>query len=187
MAELDGVDAAASRVEELVVELGAGQDQPLIVLIDGPAGSGKTTIATELAARLGATLVHMDSIYRGWDGLQAGSEIAAGLVATLAAGETATFTQWDWAASAEGSEVEAEPADLVILEGVGSASAAARAHAGLVVWVEADAELRYKRAIERDGEVFAAQWDAWAAQEAEHFRREGTRAEADSLINTGAA
>lgn len=187
MAELDGVEAAASRVEELVLELGSGKDSPLVVLIDGPAGSGKTTIATELSGRLGATLVHMDSIYRGWDGLEAGSEIAAGLVAELAAGTAATFTQWDWAADAEGSEVEVQPSDLLIVEGVGSASAAAREHAGLVVWIEADADLRYKRAIERDGEVFAAQWDTWAAQEAEHFTREGTRAEADSLINTGAA
>ncbi len=186
MEELDGIEEAVRRVEGLIGEASGEEPQRLLVLIDGPAGSGKTTIATELAARTGATLVHMDSLYRGWNGLEAGSRIAAGLVGSLAGGESASFREWDWSLSSEGGEVMVSPAALLIVEGVGSASEAARGNAGLVVWVEADAELRYRRAIERDGEVFAAQWDAWAAQEAEHFEREATRASADCLINTGA-
>jgi uridine kinase len=188
MPELDGVEAAARRVEGLIAGLTEPAGRPLVVLIDGPAGSGKTTIATEVAGRLGATLVHMDSLYRGWGGLDAGSRIAAeDVVGPIASGSTASFRVWDWADSVEGEEQAVGPTDLLIVEGVGSASASARSHAALVVWVEADAELRYQRAIERDGEVFATHWDAWAAQEAEHFGREGTRAAADTVIDTGAA
>jgi len=184
MAQLAGVAAAASQVEQLVADLGDGS--PRIVLIDGPAGSGKTTIATEVAERLGAGLVHMDSLYRGWDGLEEGSRIAADVVAKAAAGEASTVRAWDWQAGAAGGEFTVEPSEVLIVEGVGAASAAARAHAGLVVWVEANAELRYKRAIERDGEVFAAHWDEWAAQETEHFTREGTRAAASTVLHTDA-
>jgi uridine kinase len=184
MSQLGGVEAAADQVEGLLA--GLGESGTRIVLIDGPAGSGKTTIATEVARRLGAGLVHMDSLYRGWDGLEAGSRMAAEVVAKAAAGEASTVRAWDWQAGAEGDEFTVDPSEVLLVEGVGAASAAARAHAGLVVWVEADAELRYKRAIERDGEVFAAHWDEWAAQEAEHFTREGTRAAASTVLHTDA-
>jgi len=188
MPELDGVEAAVSRVEGLIAGLTEPAGRPLVVLIDGPAGSGKTTIATEVAARVVATLVHMDSLYRGWDGLDAGSRIAAEeVVAPIASGSAASFKVWDWATAAAGEPLTVGPTDLLIVEGVGSASASARSHASLVIWVEADADLRYQRAIERDGEVFASHWDAWAAQEVEHFEREGTRAAADTVIDTGAA
>ena len=41
-----------------------------VVCVDGPAGSGKTTLAAALAAsRPAATVVHMDDLYPGWDGL----------------------------------------------------------------------------------------------------------------------
>ncbi len=43
-----------------------------IVSIDGPAGSGKTTLANELASELMnanrvMSVVHLDELYEGWD------------------------------------------------------------------------------------------------------------------------
>ena len=46
--------------------LGAGR----LVCVDGPAGSGKTTLAAAVAALAPRrTLVHIDDLYDGWDGL----------------------------------------------------------------------------------------------------------------------
>ena len=42
-----------------------------LVCVDGPAGSGKTTLAAGIAARTGAPVLHMDDLYPGWSGLRA--------------------------------------------------------------------------------------------------------------------
>ena len=40
-----------------------------LICIDGPAGSGKTTLASEIRAALGCPVVHVDHMLDGWDGL----------------------------------------------------------------------------------------------------------------------
>ena len=40
---------------------------PQIILIDGPAGSGKTTLSHQLSAELNCQVVHLDDHYNGWD------------------------------------------------------------------------------------------------------------------------
>ena len=51
--------------------------QELVVTIDGPAGAGKSTVAAELARRLGFTLIDTGSLYRGlaWAVQEAGVEL----------------------------------------------------------------------------------------------------------------
>ena len=38
-----------------------------IILIDGPAGAGKTTFSLKLQNELGCQVVHLDDHYNGWD------------------------------------------------------------------------------------------------------------------------
>ena len=75
-----------------------------------------------------------------------------------------------------------------MLEGVGSGT---RAHADLgtvLVWVDAPHDLRMTRGIDRDGEAFRVQWEAWAESEQVVFEREGTRSRADVRVDgTGVA
>jgi uridine kinase len=43
-------------------------DEPFIITIDGPAGSGKTTLAQKLVNDLSdAQVIHMDDLYEGWN------------------------------------------------------------------------------------------------------------------------
>ena len=74
-------------------------------------------------------------------------------------------------------------APVVILEGCGSGSARIRERASLVVWVEAPAELRLERGVERDGAALAPQWREWQAHEQAHFTADGTRAAADVIVD----
>lgn len=74
------------------------EDRPWLVVIDGPAGAGKTTIARALSARLGVPLLDTGAIYRALAWLARERGIAwddeAGLVA-LAQGFPIRFAEPD--------------------------------------------------------------------------------------------
>ena len=71
-----------------------------------------------------------------------------------------------------------------MIEGVGAGSRAAAPFISLLIWLEAETEERYARAIARDGEVYLDHWDRWAAQEQVTFAREATRDRADRSYRT---
>jgi cytidylate kinase len=47
------------------------------------------------------------------------------------------------------------------------------------MWLDASEEVRYRRAMERDGATYAPHWARWAAQERAHFTADRTRDRAD--------
>jgi uridine kinase len=163
--------------------LGSGR----LLCIDGPAGSGKTTLAAELATLAGAPVVHLDDLYPGWDGLFAVDREVLGLLRPLAEGRPGCYRRWDWYAGEYRETHEVDPAPVLVLEGVGAGN---RAWADLVttlVWVEAPPETRAARALERDGDGLLEHWEAWARDEQRLFDEQGTRARADLVVETGRA
>ena len=60
-----------------------------------------------------------------------------------------------------------------------------RALVGVLVWVEAESELRLRRGMARDGEHMRPQWEQWRIDEDVLFARLGTRARADLVVVTG--
>ncbi|MDK1360030.1 chorismate-binding protein [Arthrobacter sp. zg-Y1219] len=143
---------------------------PVLIAVDGLSGAGKTTLAVELAAALRAhhsvSLFHLEDLYPGWDGLAAGIAAFREHVAVpLAAGRTARWRAWDWAAGEYGEIRSTAPADIVIFEGVGASSAGVRDLLDAAVWVSAPTHLRRERALARDGDTYAPHWERWAAQE----------------------
>jgi hypothetical protein len=155
-----------------------------VVLLDGGSGSGKSTLATALvSAWPGAvSLVRLDDVYPGWDGLAAASEHVR---EHILSGECPRWRRWDWQAGRPGEWHAVDPALPLIVEGCGSLSRANRALATLGVWLELDEAERKRRALARDGDLFAPHWDRWAEQERRFAEREHPRQLADVVLTGG--
>lgn len=177
----DELAALAQEVQQLDPRAGT----TTVVVIDGPSGSGKSTFATRLATASGAGLLRLEDMYPGWDGLDEGAQrLVDDVLAPLARGEQATIRRWDWFAMRECAREPLATDPLLVIEGVGAGSRAAAPFISLLLWLEADTEERYTRAIARDGEMYLGHWDRWAAQEQVTFAREATRDRADRVYRT---
>jgi hypothetical protein len=173
------IEELAARV--LAVPARCGRTR--LVGVDGPSGAGKTQLAVALAAALGEPpLVCMDELYPGWDGLAAGvARLRSEVVAPLCAGRAATYRRWDWARGADGELRDLGVPPLLVVEGVGAGAAQG---ISLLIWLDAPEEVRYRRAMNRDGDTYAPHWARWAAQERAHFAADCTADRADVQITT---
>ncbi|KRF14044.1 hypothetical protein ASG90_14785 [Nocardioides sp. Soil797] len=169
-----------------------------LICIDGPAGSGKTTLAAGLAeARPGTVVLHMDDMYAGWGGLDdaLGPRLRDEVMAPLAAGEPGHYRRFDWHLDRFAELHLVPPCDLLVLEGVGSGARELAAYRSTLVWVEAPDDLRLARGlardrarVEADGAVWdeagqRASWDRFLADEARFFAEHHVRESADLHVD----
>lgn len=148
-----------------------------IVTIDGPAGSGKTTLANELASELRdangvMSIIHMDELYEGWtDALDQKlfDRIEAWILTPIRNGLAPKFLRYDWYQGkyADWSELPLTP--IVIIEGVGSGHSELRKYVSRAIWVEADDHLLLDRVVQRDGEFVRDEMLIWKARERSYF------------------
>ncbi len=161
--------------------LGTGR----LVCVDGPAGSGKTTLAGALAGVVpGAQVVHCDDLLEGWRGLPGLATTVKALLRPLSNDEQGEWRRWDWLADDWAETHPVTPGGLLVLEGVGSWSPSIAGWVGRLVWVEAEPTLRLARGIERDGEGMRPQWEQWRLDEDDLFARSRTRDHADLVVVT---
>jgi uridine kinase len=162
-----------------------------LVCIDGPAGSGKTTIAGRLAAELGeaAALVHFDDLYAGWTLTGAAARLQAGVLRPMCEGRAGAFHRYDWTVRGfSPTRTEVPPRAVLIVEGCGSSPARLDPWTTLRIWVEAPPALRIARGLARDGAELESEWRRWQRTEAAEFARERTGDRADLIVDgaTGA-
>lgn len=163
-------------LDDLVVRLNAATTTcgtTKVITIDGPAGSGKTTLANQLASQLpDCTVIHMDDLYNGWtqDLLHELAErINHQILTPISENRSAQIAKYDWATNSFRSKIAISPSSYLILEGVGSGHPDLKAKSALNVWIEADPDLLLERLVKRDGEVLREELVRWQAHEAQYF------------------
>ena len=157
-----------------------------VVAVDGPSGAGKTYFTSALAEHLpNPYVLHMDDMYPGWDGLDQGvADLHDNVLSPIARGERAAYRGWDWELERYAEWRSLPTTRLLLVDGAGSGAGLNVGFESVLIWVEADREVRFRRGIERDGESYRPQWQRWAAQEEALFLADGVRGRADLIVNT---
>ncbi|WP_116113271.1 hypothetical protein [Austwickia chelonae] len=186
------LSATVARIVTVAERRGPMAGKSIVVAFDGPAGAGKTTLADVLAAALSADrglhvpIVHMDDLYPGWDGLFPAVDLLVHhVLEPLAQGRPVFSPVYDWTAQNFADPRPILSAPWIVVEGVGCASRPCLPYLSAVIWTEASADLRRARALRRDGDTFRPYWQQWALQEEQLFAQEGTREQADLILDTG--
>ena len=181
--------ALIEKVSSQVLELIDRGNQTPIILIDGRAGSGKSTFAESLQQQLfrdgesAPRVIHMDNIFEGWDGLALGSDyMVRFILQPLARRETASWQDWSWVKNQRSSWREFSGGTPLIIEGCGSLTERSKEHADISIWLEASEETRRERWIQRERHL--EKFDFWAAQELDFYAREKSQSLADLVIKT---
>jgi adenylate kinase family enzyme len=181
--------ALIEKISSQVLELIDRGNQTPIVLIDGRAGSGKSTFAEALQQQLfrdgesAPRVIHMDNIFEGWEGLALGSDyMVRFILQPLARQETASWQDWSWVKNQRSSWREFSGGTPLIVEGCGSLTERSKEHADICIWLEASEETRRERWIQRERHL--EKFDFWAAQELDFYAREKSQSLADLVIKT---
>ena len=161
----------------------------VLITIDGPAGSGKTTLATALASNLAdSQIIHMDDLYRGWQNTLTDSltKNLLEIVDKVRNQAKVSYEKFDWLANSinsVGGIVEYPAPRFLIFEGVGSGQSAIRGDISLSIWIEVPVDVGLERVIARDGEIVRDHMQAFLMEQQSHFKKEATQTYAEYLVS----
>ena len=161
--------------------------RPILIAIDGPAGSGKTSLANQLASNLkSATTIHMDDLYNGWEDALTATltrHLEEWVLDPLTQHQSVKYQKFDWINSEYGPTVEVSDVELLILEGVGAAQARIRQQADLTIWIEVGAQIGLARVLNRDGTQILPYMLKWQERESAHFIKDQTKENCQIFID----
>jgi uridine kinase len=151
------------------------------ISIDGPAGSGKTTLARRIAESFSigpVATIHMDDLYNGWEDaltIQLSRTLTQQILTPISQGKSFSYRKYDWLKGGFGNFISVPLPSLLILEGVGSGQKVTRKFTDEALWIEVGSEVGLQRVLNRDGNYLETEMRLWQLREQEHFKIENTR------------
>ena len=140
---------AEKSLENLVIDISNIISKPLI-LIDGVAGSGKTTFAVKIADILKANLVHTDDVCWNADIIHWDGEMLDGIVNPWLNKKNITYKPSGWIKKNRPGSIDVDPNKALVIEGMGASRKTLRAFATYSIWVDTEPEIARNRVIQRD-------------------------------------
>lgn len=178
-------EVAANKIIHAIEQKLEGREDPLIVAIDGKSGVGKTAISKEVADRLGAVNVLCDDFFTGghndyWakqnaqyqiDHVIDWRRIRKEVIEPQKNGQKATWHPFNWKKFEGLSEetIEAEPKNIVILDGAFSNRPELRDVIDFSVLVETPKDVHMDRVKRREGEDYSEDWHATWQESMEYY------------------
>lgn len=201
----EGLRLASGEIIEAIDRWLEAFHTPLLVAIDGRAGTGKSTIAELVATSFGAAILHSDMFFAAqvtnaeWDAMS-GAERARDCidwvrlrrdaVLPLLDGNMAEFQGFDFAArrtdgsfpfSETSSRIGSRP--IILMEGAYAARPELADLVGLSVLVEAPEAVRRERLTARESETFLLEWHRrWDPAERHYFGKVRPPASFDLVV-----
>jgi uridine kinase len=162
-----------------------------IVGVDGPSGSGRSTLTRRLAERTAASVVEIDdfvswSDFAGW-----WPRFDDQVLQPLLRGEDAHYQVRDFENDPYGRSLARWKTlpwtPLVIFDGVTSTRQAVADLLAYRIWVEAPYETRLAHGLVRDGDQAQSLWLTWMQEERAFFLKDATWERADLLVDGDAS
>lgn len=180
--------------QKLIEEITTRNDKAvLLIAIDGCGGAGKSTVATELAAKLrDGQIVHIDDFYKpkgqrieitDQTPIHSNFEFERLKQQVLQPLGHLTVAKYQ---TSTGEELEAQPTGFVIVEGLGTLGTELRDYFDYKIWVDSPEVTRRQRGIDRDTEEWTDVWDnEYLPQDARYVKEQAPQKEADWLLKNG--
>jgi len=161
--------------------------QTKIIVIDGPAGSGKTTLAKSLSGLLeNCPIIHMDEIYEGWENAlspKTSTDLVDWVINPLLEVKSIEYIKYEWNLEQRIEKVVINNPKVIIIEGVGSSVSEISEHACLKLWIEVNEETGINRVLARDGLQIQEQMKTWQSQESKFFIENNSKENSDIWID----
>ena len=187
------VKRAVHKIVQQVQRRQLAKSKPLLIAIDGGSGSGKSTVASAAAEKLGAALVLGDDFFaahitdQGWAQRDFKARAADSIdwqrlrreaLEPLLAGKRARWHPFDFESGVRSDGtyrmlaefVECAPADVIVLDGAYSARPELSDLIDLSVLIDAPVALRHERLRTREERTWLNAWHArWDEAEEYYF------------------
>ena len=181
-------------VEKISALLSASR--PVLVALDGRCGSGKTTLAAQLAQHFPqSTVVHTDDFYlppaqrvAGWEHIPCANmdleRLHTEVLTPARAGQTIPYRAYSCREGAYLPEQLFAPQPLVLIEGSYSCHPALAAFYDWKVFVTCSKEEQTRRLMAREGERYPNFAARWIPLEEGYFAEYGIESNADLVFDT---
>lgn len=121
-----------------------------LILIDGAAGSGKTSLAVKFVQLLNANLVHTDDVSWCADPVRWDGEMLSGVITPWLHGEQVAYKPSGWKKENRPGSIEVDPNRALVIEGMGACRKSLRDAAAYSIWVDTEPETARTRVVQRD-------------------------------------